>query len=65
MLEIHCYMNSDENKIISLVSIMFNNEELRRHKILNRLYEKFRFYCMVDKLTHSREQKNFNPTLTL
>ena len=29
MLEIHCFKNSDENKIISLKSL-FNNEELRR-----------------------------------
>ena len=43
--EIHCSKISDDNKCIFVeVSIIFNNEQLRRHKILNSLYEKFRLF---------------------
>jgi hypothetical protein len=41
--EIHCHKVMDNANLLFVeVSIMFNNEELRRHKILNRIYEKFR-----------------------
>ena len=43
--EIHCSRYED-NKTGSMieVSIMFNNEQLRRHKIVNSFYEKFRLF---------------------
>lgn len=41
--EIHCHKVMDHAKLLYIeVSLMFNNEELRKHKILNRVYEKFR-----------------------
>ncbi len=43
--EIHCRTSSNDDKHGFIeVSIMFNNEELRRHKILNKFYEKFRVF---------------------
>jgi hypothetical protein len=45
--EVHCHALDNGQKI--QVSILFNNEELRQHKIANRLYEWFRswFYGRV------------------
>ncbi len=43
--EIHCSKISyDDNHTFVEVSIMFNNEQLRRHKVLNKFYEKFRLF---------------------
>lgn len=43
--EIHCSkISNDSNHFIIEVSVMFNNEQLRRHKVLNRFYEKFRLF---------------------
>jgi hypothetical protein len=45
--EVHCHAPANSQKI--QVSILFNNEELREHKIVNRLYEWFRswFYGRI------------------
>ncbi len=45
--EVHCHVLEGEQKIE--VTILFNNEELREHKIVNRLYEWFRswFYSRI------------------
>jgi hypothetical protein len=45
--EVHCHALGNDDKI--QVSILFNNEELREHKIVNRLYEWFRswFYGRI------------------
>jgi hypothetical protein len=45
--EVHCNAPGNGRKI--QVSILFNNEELRKHKIVNRLYEWFRswFYGRI------------------
>jgi len=45
--EVHCHALDNSQKIE--VSILFNNEELREHKIANRLYEWFRswFYGRI------------------
>jgi hypothetical protein len=45
--EVHCHTLDNGQKI--QVSILFNNEELRKHKIANRLYEWFRswFYGRI------------------
>jgi hypothetical protein len=49
--EIHCSKGSDEdNRIFIEVSIMFNNEQLRRHRIVNGLYEKFRLFFYGRKI---------------
>ena len=40
--EIHCWKTHDDRGEYVQVSIIFNNEELRRHKILNKFYEKIR-----------------------
>jgi hypothetical protein len=43
--EIHCCkIFYDEKCFFIEVSIMFNNEQLRRHKVLNQFYEKFRLF---------------------
>jgi hypothetical protein len=42
--EIHCCETQDDRGKYIEVSIMFNNEELRRHKSINALYEKFRLW---------------------
>jgi len=42
--EIHCWKTQDVRGEYIEVSIMFNNEQLRRHKILNGFYEKFRLW---------------------
>ncbi len=43
--EIHCFETfGDSNLTFIEVSILFNNEQLRRHKILNRFYEKLRLF---------------------
>jgi hypothetical protein len=47
--EIHCFKTFNDCNATFEVSILFNNEQLRRHKILNIFYEKFRlfFYSRV------------------
>lgn len=49
--EIHCSKKHDahESSIIE-VSIMFNNEQLRRHRIVNGLYERFRLFFYGRKI---------------
>jgi hypothetical protein len=43
--EIHCSKIAYDDKHFFIeVSIMFNNEQLRRHKVLNKFYEKFRLF---------------------
>ena len=46
--EVHCHELDNGLKI--QVSIMFNNEELREHKIANRLYEWFRIWFYGRKI---------------
>jgi hypothetical protein len=47
--EIHC-SKYDEDKRVIEVSILFNNEQLRRHRVVNRLYEKFRLLIYGRKI---------------
>lgn len=47
--EIHCSKNEGNNSIIE-VSILFNNEQLRRHQVVNGLYEKFRLFFYGRKI---------------
>jgi hypothetical protein len=49
--EIHCSKKYevDKTRIIE-VSIMFNNEQLRRHRIVNGFYEKFRLFFYGRKI---------------
>ena len=47
--EIHCSKHDWNNRIIE-VTILFNNEQLRRHRIVNRLYEKFRLFIYGRKI---------------
>jgi len=46
--EVHCHELDNGQKI--QVSILFNNEELRQHKIANRLYEWFRIWFYGRKI---------------
>src|SRR5215213_1856083 len=46
--EVHCHALDNGQKI--QVSILFNNEELREHKIANRLYEWFRIWFYGRKI---------------
>jgi hypothetical protein len=46
--EVHCHELDNGQKI--QVSILFNNEELREHKIANRLYEWFRIWFYGRKI---------------
>lgn len=39
--EVHCHISTGREGVVE-VTILFNNEALRRHKIVNRLYEWFR-----------------------
>lgn len=47
--EIHCSKYEGDKSIIE-VSIMFNNEQLRRHRIVNGFYEKFRLFFYGRKI---------------
>lgn len=47
--QIHC-SEYDGNKRVIEVSILFNNEQLRRHRIVNGLYEKFRIFFYGRKI---------------
>jgi hypothetical protein len=49
--EVHC--NALDNRQKIQVSILFNNEELRKHKIANRLYEWFRSWFYGRSGDHS------------
>jgi hypothetical protein len=47
--EIHCLEYEADKRIIE-VSILFNNEQLRRHRIVNGIYEKFRLFFYGRKI---------------
>lgn len=49
--EIHCSKKYEAHESIVIeVSIMFNNEQLRRHRIVNSLYERFRLFFYGRKI---------------